>query len=389
MAILIFGDNFSFPEGNAGTNRLYTYAKGFIENNINTYVICFRNDYLINGNGVVDRIHYFNPLNQSERSNSFLVRNWHKIAKYTNTISLIKRINKQEKITAIISDTQVNLTHLFSYYLAKRIKAKLIVECSEHPLRYYRKGFWRKIVGNFNLKMKLITLDGILLITQSLVDFFSSELRNGKKILLVPSTVDPSRFPKLKTKILPYEYIGYFGSMKFTRDNIDLLVKAYSMIYEKYNNIHLVLGGMISDQEAVMLSDLIKSLKIESKVHILGYLSREEIVQHIKNAHILVLVRSNDYDTNVSFPCKLTEYLATGNPVISVRVSEIQKYLTDGQNAFLTEPGNAESLAGKLDYVLSNYDFAKEVGEKGKALTESVFNYNYQAKRIIEFINSL
>jgi glycosyltransferase involved in cell wall biosynthesis len=237
--------------------------------------------------------------------------------------------------------------------------------------------------------MKLITLDGILLITQSLVDFFSSELRNGKKILLVPSTVDPSRFPKLKTKILPYEYIGYFGSMKFTRDNIDLLIKAYSMIYEKYANIHLVLGGMVSDQEAVMLSDLIKSLKIESKVHILGYLSREEIVQYFKNAHILVLVRSNDYDTNVSFPCKLTEYLATGNPVVSMRVSEIQKYLTDGQNAFLTEPGDAEGLAEKLDYVLSNYNLAEEAGKKGKALAESVFHYNYQAKRIIEFISTL
>jgi hypothetical protein len=38
MAIVIFGDNFSFPEGNAATNRIYTYAKGFTENNVNTFV---------------------------------------------------------------------------------------------------------------------------------------------------------------------------------------------------------------------------------------------------------------------------------------------------------------------------------------------------------------
>ena len=71
MAIVIFGDSFSFPEGNSATNRIYTYAKGFTENNVNTYVICNRNDYLTNGNGVIDRIQYFNPINQTERSNSF------------------------------------------------------------------------------------------------------------------------------------------------------------------------------------------------------------------------------------------------------------------------------------------------------------------------------
>lgn len=205
----------------------------------------------------------------------------------------------------------------------------------------------------------------------------------------MPSTVDPSRFSIVKTAISPYEYIGYFGSMKFGRDNIDLLIKAYSIIYKRFDNVHLVLGGMVSDKEAGMLSDLIKSLKIESRVHILGYLSREEIVQYIINAYILVLVRSNDADTNASYPCKLTEYLATGNPVISVKVSEITNYLIDSQNAFLVEPGDINELSKKLDYVLNNYQFAKEVAERGKNLTESIFNYNYQAKRIIEFIKSL
>jgi len=81
--------------------------------------------------------------------------------------------------------------------------------------------------------------------------------------------------------------------------------------------------------------------------------------------------------------------LTTGNPVISEKVSEITKYLVDSQNAFLIEPGDLKELSEKLDFVLNNYQFAKEVGDRGKELTESIFNYNYQAKRIIEFIKSL
>jgi len=46
MSIVIFGDIFTFPDGGAATNRVYTYAKGFTENGIKTHVICFTNDYL-------------------------------------------------------------------------------------------------------------------------------------------------------------------------------------------------------------------------------------------------------------------------------------------------------------------------------------------------------
>jgi len=389
MCIVIFGDNFSFPEGNAATNRVYTYAKGFIENSLDAYVICFRNDYLVNGKGIVEGIKYFHPINQKERDNSFLIRNWFKLVKYINAIKIIRRINKEDKIDAIITYTKVTATHLFSWLLSRIINAKLIIENSEHPLRYYQTGFIKKIVGNLKLWIELKTFDGILLITQHLIDFYKSKLHNDKKILLVPSTVDPARFTKEKTKNNPFKYIGYFGSINFERDNVDLLINSFSMIQKKIDNIHLVLGGMYSDLEKKMLFDLISSLKIESKVHVLKYLSREEIIQYMIDAHIIVLVRKNDADTNASFPCKLTEYLATGNPVISVKVSEIPKYLTDCQDVFLTEPGDINELSEKLEFVLNNYQFATEVAKKGKELTDSIFNYKFQAKQIIEFIKSV
>jgi glycosyltransferase involved in cell wall biosynthesis len=389
MAIVIFGDNFSFPEGNAATNRVYTYAKGFIENNVSAYVICFGNNYLQNGNGIVEEIQYFHPFNQEKRSNSFLVRNWLKLLKYRNTIRLIKKINNQDKIDAIITYTKISTTHLFSYFLARLFKTKIIIENSEHPLRYYQTGFINRIVGRLKLSIELKTFDGILLITQHLIDFYKSKVQNDRKLLLVPSTVDPTRFAVEKTKKNGYEYIGYFGSINFERDNLDLLIKAYSMIYQKHDNIHLVLGGMVSFKEEKMISDLIQSLNIESKVHIIKYLSREEIIQYVVNASILVLVRHNDSFTEASFPCKLTEYMSTGNPVILVKVSEIPKYITDGKEGFLIEPGNVNELAEKLEFVLNNYQFAKEVAKKGKELTDSVFNYGYQAKRIIEFIKTV
>jgi len=388
MSIVILGDNFSFPEGNAATNRVYTYARGFIENNINTSVIGFRNDYMENGNGTVQSIQYFHPINQKKRNKYFAIRNWFKVIKYINTIRLVKKINRGDKINAIIVYTNSITTHIFSYFLTRLIGTKLIIENSEHPLRYYQSGNIKKTIGRLKLWMRLKTFDGILLITKQLIDFYKTLLHDDKKILLVPSTVDPQRFNAEKSKKLPYKYIGYFGSINFERDNVDVLIKAFATICDRHKEVDLVIGGMM-EVDKNLITDLIRTLKIESRVHILGYLSRNEITQYIIDSHLLVLVRSNDKYTEVSFPSKLTEYIATGNPVIAVAVSEITQFITDNINGFLIKAGDCDELSEKMDYVLNNYQIAKEVAKKGKELTDSVFNNVFQAKRIIEFINTL
>jgi glycosyltransferase involved in cell wall biosynthesis len=74
---------------------------------------------------------------------------------------------------------------------------------------------------------------------------------------------------------------------------------------------------------------------------------------------------------------------------VTVNVGEISDYLSDGLNAFLVEPGNCSEMANKLNDIFNNYDLATKVGEKGKALTENVFNYDYQSKRMIGFLGTL
>jgi glycosyltransferase involved in cell wall biosynthesis len=135
--------------------------------------------------------------------------------------------------------------------------------------------------------------------------------------------------------------------------------------------------------------ELIAELNIQANVQMLGYIKREEVTKYIINAHILVMVRCNDLQSKASYPSKLSEYLASSNPVISVNVGEISQYITDEVNAFLVEPENENALASKIEYVLSNYELAKEVGRRGKELTETIFNYNYQGKQMIRYIDLL
>ena len=389
MVVVIFGDNFSFPEGDAATNRIYSYAKGFIENSVTAYVICNRNDYLENGNGILDSIEYFNPINKSERSNSYLVRNWSKVAKYFNTVRLIKRINSQERISAIIADTDDSITYLFSYFVAKRIKTKLISEKSEHPLRLFQQNGFKKVQGLIKLRIESGLCDGIFCISRLLEDFYRNYGLPQGRLILIPSTVVPGRFIQSDEKPLDYSYVGYFGGLTFNRDNIDVLINAFALTSEKHPDIHLVVGGFCSADERTRLKNLILDLKMSSKILLLDYLARTEIVRYIVHADILVMVRAKDFETSASFPSKLAEYLSTSKPVITVNVGEISDYLTDNVNSFIIEPGNQIELAEKMSFVLDNYETALKVGQRGKELTDTVFNYNFQAKRMIGFINSL
>jgi glycosyltransferase involved in cell wall biosynthesis len=306
-----------------------------------------------------------------------------------NTIRLINRINKTDKIAATIVYSKDSVTLLFAFLFTWIFSSKLIIENSEHPLKYYQSGILKKIIGYCKLQLEILSSDGILLISQKLINLYASKYSDNTKLLLVPSTVDPGRFKGTLKRNTSFEYIGYFGSINFDRDNVDLLVRSFASIADKYNDIHLLLGGPCIDNDKELLDNLIQNLKIESKVHILNYLSREEVTQYIKNSKILVLVRNSDLFTDASYPSKLTEYLATGNPVISVKVGEIPKYLQDNVNAFLVDPGDIESLAEKLKLILGNYDHAKEIAAVGQQLTYNIFNYNFQSKRIIDFIDSL
>ena len=389
MSIVIFGDLFSFPEGSAATNRVYTYAKGFKENNINVYIICFANGFRNEYEGLMNGIPYYYPFKQEKRNKYFVIRRWQKLLKYYRTFILIRKINKQDKITAINLWTNLHLTFMYAWLLSKVYKAKLVNECSEHPLRHYQNGIWNKKQGIIKFYIESRLCDGVLCISKYLINFHHSRGIDHRKLFLVPSTVDPARFSEIGENPLNYRYIGYFGSLTFKRDNIDLLIKAFAKITSLHPEFYLVLGGFCSAKEKKDIEDLILNLNIKLKVKLLDYLTRQEIIRYISHADILVMVRSNDLESQASYPSKLSEFLATSKPVITVNVGEITDYLIDGKNAFLVEPENYDLLAEKLDYVLSNYELSRQVGHEGKELTDTIFNYNYQAKRIIGFINSL
>ena len=242
-----------------------------------------------------------------------------------------------------------------------------------------------RYAGVLKLYIESFLSDGILCISDFLVNLYHQHGISDKKLFLVPSTVDLSRFTKVYEKPVPFRYIGYFGSLSTKRDSINVLINAFSMINTMHPGYYLILGGFCSEIEKATLFELITKQNIQSNVLILEYLSRQEVIQYMQHADILVMTRSDDLESKASYPSKLTEYLSTSRPVISMAVGEIANYLTDGLNVFLVEPNNVQQLADKIDYVLNNFEQSEEIGRAGRKLTETIFSYKMQTTRILSY----
>lgn len=98
------------------------------------------------------------------------------------------------------------------------------------------------------------------------------------------------------------------------------------------------------------------------------------ILKHLANAYVLLITRNNSAFANVGFPFKLGEQLATGNPVITSKVSDVGLYLKNIESAFLINPEDPDESAEMLTFVYDNPELARTVGQKGRKACEQYFS---------------
>lgn len=280
------------------------------------------------------------------------------------------------------------------FYLGnkKKFNKKIIFECNEY-LRLYRQEkklfFLRRwqFYNEYRITLKVLKhVDLFLVMTKTLIGYYEKLASKKAHFLHLPMTVQIDRFNgcRMDDRFKP-PYVAYTGTYTNIKDGVSILIEAFALIANKYPDYKLYLAGFNHPDMAIQ-KQIIKKNKIEDRVFHVGALDKEEIPSFICNASLLVLARPDSHQAQGGFPTKLGEYLATGNPVCVTSVGEIPDYLEDNVTAFLAKPGDVESFADAIDRALSDKVAAKEVGLHGRRIAETVFNSEYQAKRIIEFL---
>ncbi len=383
-----------FPVGLAASNRIGTYAKGLSELGCHVVVSVMGptevSSRIFNKkkSGSINnfRFEYYGGKtvlsnNVFRRKLDIFLSNW-KMCQ-----SVIREKNK-DKTDAIIYYSSSTSRVLLLFFITRIKKILLLKEESELPFIYEaNKKFYSRILFR---RLHYNLFDGYLFMTRKIIEYFTLEKKIRKPFLQVPMTVEYERFQKNEKKSCGQSYIAYCGTLNNQKDGVDILIEAFKKIAPFHPQLHLYLiGDAASSEEARLYKKMVSESQLNDRVKFTGRIGKEEIPEVLCNAEILLLPRPQSKQAEGGFPTKLGEYLSTGNPVITTSVGEIPYYLTNGENAFLAVPGNAESLSQKIREVLSDIPSSISIAEKGKEVVMEHFNYKKQTKNIYSFIDEL
>lgn len=361
------------PSGQASVNRLLSYSKGMVE--------------------LGDDITVLSSACSNEKEGEVggvKFRNLGKGGKLglLSALEIILTTVKKERFDAVIL---VSNSLLLIYPLAIVCKRKgiiLIQEKSEFPFVLMKKGLIRKLWASFYTSTTYKIFDGLIVMTKPLMDYFASKVKKSCKLIEVPMTVDLDRFAIEKSESPYGDYVAYCGNMAGNKDGVMNLIEAFTIALPRMLNVRLLLIGGSSNQED--WERIINTVKQTGNDNIIlyGKATREEMPALLKNAKALALARPSSLQSTGGFPTKLGEYLATGNPVVVTGVGDIPQYL-NATNAFVVEPDNNKAFADALTFVFSDYERAKEIGQKGQELAQTVFSSKVQSQRLYDYLKTI
>lgn len=387
--------NYSFPNGMAASNRIIAYSKGLISNNASVQLICtepidnYVRDSPLPDKGEFKGIQYIYPSGRY-KSRYKIFRGISIKTGYRflwGGFNVARYLFKNRFDAILISNDTPKFLFLYSV-LAKMFCKKVIFVFDEYPtpIRHFQKTdipSWKKKA----YRLILPRFSGYISISQRLADYYTHYIK--KPFFIMPIIVDTDKFGKVFTEKYTTNRIIYVGNMELTKDNVDLIIKAFARILPHHNDLQLDLYGTPSKENLLKLNRLIEDLKLQEHISFKGRIPSEEVPAVLRQAQILVSSQPDTVRAEGGFPTKLGEYLAMGIPTLISNVGENAFYVKAGQECFFAEPDNIEAYAEKLEYILSNYEEALIVADRGKQLIQNKYSHVSVGTNLIKFINNI
>jgi glycosyltransferase involved in cell wall biosynthesis len=86
-----------------------------------------------------------------------------------------------------------------------------------------------------------------------------------------------------------------------------------------------------------------------------------------------------------ALPVKMFEYMAAGIPVIASRFPLFRDIVEGGHCGLCVDPVDPQAIASAIDYLVTNPDIAKLMGENGRKAVLEKYNWSGQALKLTDF----
>ncbi|MEM2170061.1 MAG: glycosyltransferase family 4 protein [Candidatus Bathyarchaeia archaeon] len=190
------------------------------------------------------------------------------------------------------------------------------------------------------------------------------------RVCLIPNPINPSFFevsPKAEGNT-----IVFIGSLRNVK-GVDVLLKSLSILKNErgFPDVHLLIIG--DGPKRKELETLIKLLKLNQAVEIMGYVPYERVKYYLAKATIFVLPsRSEGLST------ALLQAMAAGLRVVATNVGGNAELVENGKTGILIPPEDPVKLAEAISMLLQNKELAKELRFNARKRVE-----DYKVEKIV------
>jgi len=163
---------------------------------------------------------------------------------------------------------------------------------------------------------------------------------------------------------------------------IELYMEAAKILKKKYPHVEFHLIGLLETSPTAIDEAQLKDFNQKNIIEYHGF--QKDIEEFLHMADIFVL--PSYYREGL--PRTSLEACACGNPIITTDSVGCKEAVKDGENGFLIEPQNLESLVKAMEFFITNPDKIREMGMKSRKYAEERFDVNIINNDLIKLIES-
>lgn len=195
----------------------------------------------------------------------------------------------------------------------------------------------------------------------------------NKIVRMFPNYVNINKFLECSDKHEKKQVL--FAGFPFWIKGVDILISAYRLIAEKYNEWELKILGYYPDKS---LFD--KYIGNTKNISVHSAVMPSEMPIQMQQCAIFVLPSRTDALARV-----LIESMAAGKARIGSNVDGTPQLIRDGIDGLLFKSGDIEELALKMDLLMGDKKLRKKMGEAGRRRARLEFSEENYIKNIRKF----
>ncbi len=230
---------------------------------------------------------------------------------------------------------------------------------------------WPDGVGKLNRLLTSIT-SGFIAVAKEHAKFMVEwEKFPANRVFMIPNGVDTNRFQpnshatdwlRAELKVPPNtKLVGIVAALRHEKNHLQF-VEAAGKLIQAGNDAHFVIVG--DGPERASIESAIKQAGLVNRFHLLG--SRSDTQRIVAALDVFCLTSRNEAN-----PVSILEALACEVPVVSPNVGSISETVIPGQTGYLTQPLSAIDTSDRIQQLLNDPQFAKQLGRNGRAMVES------------------